>query len=206
MGLVGKTLRVAFHNPGRPIRGFIMKIKICLVLAACLLAVAFCGFSNPADKTILVNSSMPGAFVTFEKAAPRKARYRGEGANGVWLSLHNNYQVPIEVPTYSVEEPSETGVVYEIMSLDPNSTPELSQHHIDAFGLTQLQPGKSLLFSLPAEQLSKLVYLRVKFDFVGEDNATKGGPPPRHYAIFYGAAVADGSHSSPAVPTSVKQR
>lgn len=143
-------------------------------------------------QSILINPSMPGAFITFVKAGYRPPVFAGEGSSGIWLLIHNNYRVPIEVPTYGVEKSGEVGMVYETIP-EEASAPVNSGHHIDVSGMSRLDPGEALLFSIPAEDLPKSAYLRVEFHFDGEESATKGGPAPLHFAIIYGTAIAEKS-------------
>lgn len=143
-------------------------------------------------QSILINPSMPGAFITFVKLGSRPPVFAGEGSSGIWLLMHNNYRVPIELPTYGVEKPGEVGMVYETIPAEPSAS-DNSRRHIDVSGMSRLDPGGTLLFSIPAEDLPKSAYLRIQFHFDGEESATKGGPAPLHFAVIYGTAIAEKS-------------
>lgn len=143
-------------------------------------------------QSLLINPNMPGAFISFERIGPRPPVFLGEGSTGIWLSIHNNYRVPIEIPTYGVEKQGEVGMIYDTVSLESSvSAKSVPGHHIDVSGMSRLDPGESLLFSVPAEDLPKSAYLRVQFHFDGEDTAAKGGPAPFHFAIIYGTIVGE---------------
>lgn len=138
---------------------------------------------------ILIDPAAPGVYISLVKIG-QKAEARSQSGNNIWLSLHNNYRVPIEVPTYGSGVPGELGIVYDILPLEGSEAPKASfAHHVDVYSISLLQPDHSLLFSLPAEDIPDSAYLRISFHFEGERSAKKGGPAPLHFAIFYGSAI-----------------
>jgi len=170
-----------------------MGIISCVVVTLWISAIGMQTKKHPIQ-SFLIDPKMPGTFIAFEKVGSRSPVFLGEGSTGIWLSIHNNYRVPIEVPTYGVEKQGEVGMVYDTVSLETSvSANSVPGHHIDVSGTSRLDPGETLIFSIPAEDLPQSAYLRVRFHFDGEDSATKGGPAPFHFAVIYGTAV--GEHS-----------
>ena len=168
-----------------------MRITVFFIAIGCAVGlVALADSVQPRTQSILLDPTMPGAFVSVEKIGPREPVSQGEGRMGIWLLLHNNYRFPIEIPTYSIDENGGLGVVYDTDSEEsevPSSA--AARNHIDAFGISQLKPGHTLSFSVPIEDIPESGSLRIHFNFVGENRATKGGPAPVHFAVFYGTAV-----------------
>ena len=147
--------------------------------------------SKSGNRDVLLNPDKPGVFISFEKTGPREPRSAGESNNGVWLVLHNNYAFPILIPANGSDRSGEVGVIYYVEdSPDGNSeSKHVRRRHSDVFSMPQLDPGKEMLFSLASEELSASESLRVRFEIGQEGSAPMGGPPPLHYAVFYGSLL-----------------
>ena len=143
------------------------------------------------SQRVLIDESMPGVFVTFERSGIRKPVFQGESEKGIWLRLHNNYRFPIEVPTFDLGKGRpEVGVTYEVGSVTQNSSSKPpSGYDEEVVTMNRVASGQDLLFSIPAEHLSDSTYLRIPFRIECETRTTKGGAAPQHFAIFYGSSL-----------------
>lgn len=138
----------------------------------------------------LVNPEMPGVFVTFERTiVGQRPVFEGESTSRILLKLHNNYRFPITVATFDLGDGG-IGVTYEIGSTDQRSNKEIPRGYSEEVLTTQeVIPGGDLSFSVPANHLSPSLYLRIPFEFEAESRATRGGPAPQHFAVFYGISL-----------------
>jgi hypothetical protein len=145
-------------------------------------------------QSALIDGTKPGAFMTFEKAGVRKARFQGESDKGIWFRLHNNYRFPIEVTTQTMEEgPPEVAIMYDIVSAcEKGKLMVPSASHGDVFTGFYVEPGRDVLFSIPAEDLPKTSQLLVRFEIKFETNGRKSAVPPLHYAVFDGWLLPEG--------------
>jgi hypothetical protein len=166
-----------------------MAMRMKLTAISLLTAATFLHPGSKSRNGVLLNRDMPGVFITFDKSGAREPRSVGETGSGIWLRVHNNYRFPIQIPATGSDSLGEVGVLYDLEEPSVNSEPRFNRSHHDVFSMSQLSPGENALFSLPSEELQASGALRVRFEIDDEDKATKGGPAPTHYAIFYGSLL-----------------
>ena len=154
-------------------------------LALCCLAQ-----SGPAHKLVL-NEAKPIVYIELDHIGPRPPVEAHEPNRGLWLYLVNNSVVPIEVQTMGTStNPALTLVPDEIVGrwirIEESDAPEpkrpmgYSAGHIVSTEL--IQPGKRLLFSVPATHVGLSWYMQVPFRF--HLPPIKHGTQPLSYAQF----------------------
>ena len=162
-----------------------MKKLTCLLLLA-----AATMYAQPPDTNFVLDETKPYVYLQFDHVGPRKPLHEGEPPTGLWLRIVNNCKVPISVRSYGVTTGDiGTGVFDEIipvqqgitvqansgeipLSTDENPTQKAANepsakmpegYSADLSSVTRVQPGKSLLFSVPRNHVSRDWFLRVKF-------------------------------------------
>jgi hypothetical protein len=137
--------------------------------------------AQSAATSFVLDQSKAYAYLQFDHVGPRKPIQEGEPAQGLWLRLVNNCKVPINVRTYGITTGDpDVGVLDEVIPFPPileihsdldqpsvredHSTQKMP-HGYDAelSSMTRVLPGKSLLFSVPRNHVSRDWYLRIKF-------------------------------------------
>lgn len=137
--------------------------------------------SKTASSDILINKDMPGVFITAERSSIQQT-----GRAMYILKLHNNYRVPIEIPTFDFGN-NQTGIVYEICSITKKTACE--EYGEELVTMDIVLAGHDLVFSIPSEHVSGSSYLRSQFNCDDEASAKRGGPVPQHFAILYGSSL-----------------
>jgi hypothetical protein len=138
-------------------------------------------------EVIRIKKDIPTVYMTFERVGTRKPLKEGEGTEGVWLRLHNNTRWFImldmnDVPT----EYGDAGLFYDVL-LDGKVKYERQCHVCSS---NRLSPGRSLIFSLPREDLGKGGAIRVRFSYGWENpDDASAGREPEHYVYFYTSAL-----------------
>ena len=123
-------------------------------------------FAYPQKASFVRNSSKPYAYIQFDHTGKRKPVRSVENEQGLWLRFVNNSNVPIEVGSFDpgTDDPG-TGLLDEVV---PYSGPRGGPSPPDGYGreihssLT-VDPGDTVLFSVPRDHVSKQWYLRVRF-------------------------------------------
>jgi hypothetical protein len=152
--------------------------------------------------------TQPSVFISFDHEGKREPLKTGESSNGVWLRLHNNTRAPLFFPTFSVPSAlGQLGMFYDIVSVSDvfnyhDGAPPAAEtktrglpvgytlgHTSSAY---LLQPGRSVLFSLPREHLPEGVTLRINFNYAweleGKMESVRIGEP-EHYVYFYSSQL-----------------
>jgi len=145
---------------------------------------------------IRIDQRYPSVFISFDHAGKREPLKKAESNDGIWLRLHNNTKVPLFFPIFGVPEPlGQMGMFYEIIPASKETPPEVlpwgySVGHLSSAYL--LEPGGSVLFSVPREHLPKAVALRISFNYAWEldekANYVRKGEP-QHYVLFYSSSI-----------------
>jgi hypothetical protein len=136
--------------------------------------------AQSAATSFVLNQSNAYAYLQFDHVGPRKPIQEGEPAQGLWLRLVNNCKVPIMVRTYGITtgDPG-VGVFDEVIPFPPIleihsdlDQPSVSKAHpqqkipqgydAELASMTTIFPGKSLLFSVPRDHVSRDWFMRVK--------------------------------------------
>jgi hypothetical protein len=107
---------------------------------------------------------------------------------GIWLRLHNNtkWSIILDMNGVPSEKYGDAALIYDELS-DRKITFE-RKCHVCSFNA--LGSGRSLLFSVPAEHLSKGLGIRIKFSYAWEDyNKVLARQEPEHYVYFYSSQL-----------------
>jgi hypothetical protein len=167
-----------------------------------LLAVATMYAQSP-DTSFVLDGTKPYVYLQFDHVGPRKPLHEGEPSMGIWLRIVNNCKVPISVRSYGVTTgDTGTGVFDEIipvpqvftvqadsgeipLSTDERPTQKIAKepsakmpegYEAELSSVTRVLPGKSLLFSVPRNHVSREWFLRVKFALAVSRPSVGTGP------------------------------
>jgi hypothetical protein len=149
--------------------------------------------------SLMIDKTLPGVYVSFQKAGPRVPAFQGESTKGIWLRIHNNYHFSILISTFPLRGDGDhtqgahqerLGVQYEVKSVSENRNINLpSGYQEEIITMSRLQPREDITFSIPAEHLSESTYIQIPFEIECESRATGGGAAPKHFAVFYGSSL-----------------
>jgi hypothetical protein len=150
-----------------------------IVLAFLLFATSVRAQNATTD--FVLDQSKPYVYLQFDHLGPRKPIQEGEPAQGLWLRLVNNCRIPVKVRTYgfTTGDPG-TGVFDEVIPYPPMleirsdlDQPPASEdqpkqkmprgYDAELSSMSTVLPGKSLLFSVPRNHVSRDWFMRVKF-------------------------------------------
>jgi hypothetical protein len=135
----------------------------------------------------------PTVFITFERSGSRIPGRAGESTEGVWLRLHNNAKKwNIFLMTYGADnERSEYTVSYDV-SWSPGMEWMQKAHDLpvgyrirNVAQVRKLEPGQSIVFSVPKENLAEGLCILVEFSYEWEASGDLGGDQSiSHRATF----------------------
>jgi hypothetical protein len=124
----------------------------------------------------------PSAFITFEKAGKRTPAREGESDEGIWLRLHNNCKWKLYLKTYGADnENNEYRVSYDVQLIPGlewrRKEVELPQGYriINNARIRAIDPGKSIVFSVPREHLKDGFSILINFSYEWEMLGDSGG-------------------------------
>jgi hypothetical protein len=153
-----------------PNRVFVFGVVLALSSAA--------GFSQqkPSDfaQRFVIDHSKPYAYIKFDHTGARKPVNEWESPRGLWLRLVNNCRIPLQLSVLG-SSTGDPGVllkfeVVEKLMLITGPDIDMSQkappgYFADIGTLVTIQPGKDLLFSVPAETVTNRWYIETRFEF-----------------------------------------
>ena len=160
----------------------------------------------------LLNVDRPFAYIKFDHIGPSTCREESESAPRIWLRLTNNCRIPITVDANGVCDGSpkdEVGVNYEVVRDHPvpggfaeaaplheiESKPKQDRREAnlkaeqvppgtmsDVCSLVTVDPEQGILFSVPANTLSRKWHIEIPFKFdlprgKGPRDPKNGGEP-----------------------------
>ncbi len=156
-------------------------------------------------QSFVLNPAKPYAYIVFDHAGKRPPLGPGESKYGYWLRLVNNSRLPIEVTVFATNypKPGAGDVLFdEVVPIPrglisgfrlppppikprtgcpiPNAKPP-EGYDAETASLMDIEPGKSLLFSIPSNQLSPDWYIQVKFNLVVSPDSTVVQPDSHVY-------------------------
>jgi hypothetical protein len=122
---------------------------------------------------LALDADKPIVYIEFDHAGPRTPVQEGEPAKGLWLRLVNNSIIPIVVQANSTStDPNMTilpDTIIAVRAKIPKSglarQPMPSGYASDTGTLITIDPGKSLVFSVPASHVSPAWSMQVPFQF-----------------------------------------
>jgi hypothetical protein len=146
---------------------------------------------------VKVSDDKPSIYISFERFGKRTPLREGESEDGIWLRIHNNIRYPIRFCSFGISEEgeqliasnkeSQIGINYDI---EITSYKMFGKTRVDApsgyptgdlcFGF-QLNAGKSVAFSVPAEHLVKGLSIKTPFKYDWENETEIN---PTHFVYF----------------------
>jgi hypothetical protein len=172
------------------------------------------------DSDVRISKDKPGIYITFERLGkainPMDARMAETGesskskekGNDVWLRLHNNTRWAIGFPTLSLYlgkklspyrlpngrnsfglgDGMEVNVVYRVLESDGRVVPYGSDNSSSSL----LPPGRSIIFSVRRDHLSKGRSIYVEFEYEWEfGQVYSNNLAPVHRTEYYGNRLED---------------
>jgi hypothetical protein len=164
--------------------------RAVIVLMLCLICPEGFG-TRQADKPPLdarLRKDKPTVYMEFVRQGHREPLANRESEKGIWLRLHNNIKSSIVLNMHGVPSPEygDASLIYDVLS--EGETLIGGSCHVCS--VNSLRSGGSLLFSIPAEYLSKGRAVRVKFSYDWEEpNNVTAGQEPEHYVYFYASQL-----------------
>jgi hypothetical protein len=158
-------------------------------LIAFLILTAATLHAQSAATGFVLDATKPYVYLQFDHVGPRKPLHAGEPPIGLWLRIVNNCKLPISVRSYGVTTGGAgVGVLDEVipvpqeitvqadsgrmpLSSDGPPTQKANEpavkmpegYSAELSSVSDILPGKSLLFSLPRNHVSRDWFVRVKF-------------------------------------------
>lgn len=149
-------------------------------------------------QSFALNPAKPYAYIAFDHAGKRTPMGPGESRYGYWLRFVNNSRLPIEVTVLANYPKAGAGVVlFDDVVLIPRSGGVVSfpilptkprtgcpaptakppeGYDAEVATVEDIKSGRSLLFSIPSNQLSTDWYIQVKFNLVVTSDSTVDEP------------------------------
>lgn len=189
------------------------KTFVIALIMYCLFPVTFAYTNNmiEEEEDVRLRKDKPTVYITFERTGERRPLEEGESNKGVWLRLHNNTRWKIKIAAFNVpESPSspkdgkEVGLYYEVEMVNhsgegqfvrgakessktkENSDLPIGYRKGGVISHTWIQPGDSLIFSIPREHLTKDLKIYVGFQYEWEKRKGYVGidGEPEHHVYF----------------------
>lgn len=140
------------------------------------------------SQEVRIAKEKPNVFLDFERVGEREPLKASESSKGIWLRFHNNTRWPIMV--FSRSAPSkdygDALLFYDVLSEGKVIIED--RCHVCSF--MKIESGRSLLFSLPSENLSKGQAIRVMFSYGWEEqNDVLSGREPEHFVYFHSSQL-----------------
>lgn len=173
------------------------RLSICFLLFAGMNAFA----QSEGVQDFVIDQSKPYVYLKFDHIGPRKPLQKGETDAGLWLRVVNNCRIPIVFRSGGMPD-DEPGVVLEDevvvkppliqFAYTPKELKEfeaMEQKRLqrlkhkpagyslgDVSGVSTIQPGHDLLFSIPLNHVSEDWYMQVKFALDLKSYSSSLGP------------------------------
>ncbi|MGO9228619.1 MAG: hypothetical protein ACLQKA_05320 [Bryobacteraceae bacterium] len=149
--------------------------KAHLALGLGLSLVHLAAAQIPAGRTVnlALDSAKPFVYIAFDHAGPRQPVEQGEPDQGLWLRLVNNSALPIEVRANGTATDPDMTILPDTItrrmvpiSMSSAVREKMPRGYSSTMGtLIMIEPGKSLVFSVPANHVSAAWFLQVPFNF-----------------------------------------
>ena len=144
--------------------------------------------------SIAIDPSRPYIDIVFDRCGKRTPVFEGEGESGLWLKIRNNSILPIKVDALRrhnenpgklfvdeiVEEPSLP--VDSIVGHQPTIGKPIGYWGTDIASSEEIEPGGSLLFSVPLRHVTRRWSIRVEVFLLGP--SVGRGKQPRTFVEF----------------------
>jgi len=170
-----------------------------LILTFFIFSLSFVCLAQTNDKTpsacndVRLDVRKPSVFITFEKFGERIPTREDESKEGIWLRLHNNTKWKIYLKTYGADnEKDEYQVSHEVQRMPgfewkrKESELPIGYRIIKNYRVREVESGKSILFSIPKENLADGLAVVVSFSYEWELLGDSGGDLSiQHQAPFW---------------------
>jgi hypothetical protein len=187
-----------------------------LLITVCLTAQA----QGTAVESFVIDKSKPYVYLQFDHVGPRKPIQSDEGSIGLWVRVVNNCRIPIVLQSFSMPQgvPG-VGLFDAVVENEPVlqifSTPEEGReiqrkerlrkakhkpkgYSSETTGVTRIQPGSEILFSVPLNHVDDDWHMQVRFALDLNSSSVASGPFT--YLPFYEWDIPK-EFRSPKVPT-----
>lgn len=138
--------------------------------------------NKDSSDSILLNPRKPSVFISYERYGERTPARQDESNKGVWLKLHNNSKWKIYLKTYGADnEKNEYRVSYEVriipgLEWEKRESKLPIGYRINSNStIRAIEPGKSIIFSVPQENLAEGLAVFVYFSYEWEILGKFGG-------------------------------
>lgn len=160
----------------------VISIQLLLLLTLCstLTYIAQGKIAAKQIRSVRIDKKLPTAFLRVERIG--KAKNSDIHKARLWFRLHNNTRWVIFVEASGEEKAlGDARMYYDLLK---DSTIEKSVRcHVCS--IVKIAPGKSLLFSLPREELFTASSMRIRFSYEWEESDGFHGREPTHFVYFY---------------------
>lgn len=119
--------------------------------------------------SLKIIESRPSVYITFDHRGKQEPLFEGETNERIWLRLNNNTKLKLFLCEFSVDkEYGDRGLFYKVerfsffQEYENVKIPD-GYGKIDTCDVFTLRSGKSILFSLPKEHLSKGLSIKTQF-------------------------------------------
>jgi len=173
-----------------------------LVLATMFTATSLSVALAQVPPKLALNAEKPIVYIEFDHAGLRTPMQEGESAQGLWLRLVNNSTIPIVVQANGTStDPNMTILPDRIIAVRGRIPKSGAVKQVMPSGYASdtgtpltIEPGKSLLFSVPSNHVSPAWSMQVPFQF--SLPAVKEGVQPVCLAEFTWGDIPSASNGS----------
>ena len=132
----------------------------------------------------------PSVYISFVRAAKIASVRTGKIEETVWLRLHNNTRWSIWLHASGVPEEYGDAELYYAVEDAERDERLYGSTRCHACSIIPLHPGKSILFSLPREDVSADRRIRIEFSYDWEDrDDVTAGREVQHSVFFDGSEL-----------------
>ncbi len=157
-----------------------MKIFFIIILTLNFSLICLSQSISKTDDFRLIQTR-PSAYITFEKFVTREPRFIGENKEKILLRFHNNTKWNLKISTLSCKTlEDECFVFYEIklrneLNFEGNKSDFPRRNRVKHVAATKtINSGKSLLFTVPREDLATGLYILLEFSYEWEASGNGG--------------------------------
>jgi hypothetical protein len=150
-----------------------MKMRAAVLYVGMLAVLSLQTSLSQTNMKLALDATKPIVYIEFDHAGSRRPVQDGEPPKGLWLRLVNNSAVPIVVqanststdPAMTILPDTITAVRGKIPKSGPVRQRMPSGYASDTGTPLIIEPGRSLLFSVPANHVSPAWSMQVPFQF-----------------------------------------
>ncbi len=140
--------------------------------------------SSPDQRFVRIDKKLPTVLITFEKEVEIKDDVQRKNIRYVLLRLKNNSIWTIKMDASGGNKKIEdSSLYYQIIDDKGDIISERECHVCSVIGL---KSGKSMLFSIPYDEITNANAVRIEFSFAWEDRVLVAPlSEPTHFVYFY---------------------